>query len=94
MTKQGFEEGKPFTMINFRSHNNTYRYERGAVMEQFRNSTGQLLFERNLLNAQKIGGVMVQCSTFVMDTKVSKRLRYEDMLEYSEDNFVFTRGLE
>jgi hypothetical protein len=88
MTKQGFEEGKPFTMINFRGSSSTYKYDRGAVMEQFRTSTGQLVMETHLMNAQKIGRVMVQCFTFVIDTKVSKRLRYEDMLEYSEDNTV------
>ena len=90
MTKQGFEEGKSFTMINVNGGTSTYKYDRGAVIEQFRSATGQLVMELHLLNIETIGRVMVSCYTFILGSKITKRLRFEDMLEYAES----TEGTE
>jgi hypothetical protein len=83
MTKQQFLDGKSFTLPYIYSNNNTYKCgdERNTLEKEYRTKEGKVVISDYLMNIDKIGNKMVTCFTYILDTKITKKIRYEDMVE-------------
>ena len=83
MTKQEFLSGKSF-YLPYGSKENTYKCnsEVEYIAQEYRTKDGRVIVSDHLMNIEKIGNKMITCFTFVLDTKVVKKIRYEDMVEF------------
>jgi hypothetical protein len=83
MTKQQFLDGKSFTLPYIYSNNTTYKCgdERNILEKEYRTKEGKVVISDYLMNIDKIGNKMVTCFTYILDTKITKKIRYEDMVE-------------
>lgn len=83
MTKQEFLNGKSFSLPYTYSSTTTYRAdeEGKSLIKEYRTKEGKVLFSDYLMNIDKIGNKMITCYTFVLDTKITKKIRFEDMVE-------------
>ncbi len=82
MTKQQFLDGKSFS-LPYTYSDCTYRCDkRGeSLLQEHRTKEGKVLISDYLMNISKIGNKMVTCFTFILDTKITKKIRFEDMVE-------------
>ena len=83
MTKQQFLSGTSFS-LPYGSEGCTYKCnsEVEYLAQEFRTKNGRVLVSDHLMNIEKIGNKMITCFTFILDTKVVKKIRYEDMVEF------------
>lgn len=82
MTKQEFLDGKSFS-LPYTYSDSTYRCGRKGecLIKEYRTKEGKVLTSDYLMNISKIGNKMVTCFTFILGTKVTKKIRFEDMVE-------------
>lgn len=92
MTKEQFLNGTPFSLNYDYSKNitSTYVYnnpnngtEKGSLSKEYRTNEGKVLISDHLLNIDKIGSKMITGYTFILDSKIVKKIRYEDMVEFT-----------
>jgi len=82
MTKQQFLDGKSFSLPYTYSNTTTYKCEDGrSLIQEYRTKEGTVLISDYLMNISKIGNKMVTCFTYILGTKITKKIRYEDMVE-------------
>jgi len=82
MTKQQFLDGKSFSLPYTYSNTTTYKCEDGrSLIQEYRTKEGQILISDYIMNIDKIGNKMVTCFTYIIGTKIIKKIRYEDMVE-------------
>lgn len=83
MTKQQFLDGKPFSLPYTYSNNATYKCddENKCLVQEYRTKEGKVIVSDYLMNIDKIGNKMVTCFTYILGTKITKKIRYEDMVE-------------
>jgi hypothetical protein len=83
MTKQQFLDGKSFSLPYIYSNNTTYKCgdEHNILEKEYRTKEGKVVISDYLMNIDKIGNKMVTCFTYILDTKITKKIRYEDMVE-------------
>jgi hypothetical protein len=84
MTKQEFLNGKSFKLNYDYSDTTTYRCDKDgkSLIQEYRTSEGKVVLEDSLLNIDKIGSKMITGYTFVLDSKIVKKIRFEDMELY------------
>lgn len=90
MTKEQFLNGTPFSLNYDYSSDATYVYsspnngtERGSLCREYRTKEGKLLISDHLMNIVKIGNKMITCYTFIIGSKIVKKIRFEDMVEFT-----------
>ena len=90
MTKEQFLNGTPFSLNYDYSSDATYVYsspnngtERGSLSREYRTKEGKLLISDHLMNIAKIGNKMITCYTFIIGSKIVKKIRFEDMVEFT-----------
>jgi len=82
MTKQQFLDGKSFLLPYTYSNNTTYKCDEDkCLIREYRTKEGKVLISDYLMNIDKIGNKMITCFTYILDTKITKKIRYEDMVE-------------
>lgn len=89
MTKKDFLDGKIFKVKLYLP--STFRYMRcdynaGYLIEQTRLSSGELVSKTHCLNIDKIGNKAFSGYSFVVGKYISVKYRYEDLIEWSEEN--------
>lgn len=90
MTKQDFLEGKVFRLRGERDETTTYRFRKdigsddGSLEREYRMTKDlhKILLSDCIMNLEKIGSKKVHLYTFLLGEKVSKSIRYEDMIEF------------
>lgn len=82
MTKQQFLDGKSFS-LPYTYSDATYRSDKDGrcLIQEHRTKEGELIISDYLMNIDKIGSKMITCFTFILGTKITKKIRYEDMVE-------------
>jgi len=90
MTKEQFLNETPFSLNYDYSKDSTYVYnnpnngtERGSLSKEYRTKEGKVLISDHLLNIEKIGNKMITGYTFILDSKIVKKIRFEDMVEFT-----------
>ena len=83
MTKQQFLDGKSFSLPYTYSDSTTYKCDKDckSLIKEYRTKEGKVLISDYLMNVSKIGNKMITCFTFILGTKITKKIRYEDMVE-------------
>jgi hypothetical protein len=88
MTKQEFLSGKSFSLPYAGS--STYKYtsehvEFGALTKEYRMSKDdhRVILRDSIMNVEKIGSKIVTLYTFLLGDKIVKKIRYEDMVEFT-----------
>ena len=82
MTKQQFLDGKSFS-LPYTYSDSTYRCDKDgkSLIKEYRTKEGKVIISDYLMNIDKIGSKMITCFTFILDTKITKKIRFEDMVE-------------
>ena len=85
MTKQEFLSGKSFSLPYVTSSSTTYKCnsEVQYLAQEFRTKEGKVVASAHLMNIDKIGNKMITCFTFILGDKIIKKIRYEDMVEFT-----------
>ena len=88
MTKQEFLSGKSFSLPYAGS--STYKYtsehvEFGSLTKEYRMSKDdhRVILRDSIMNVEKIGSKIVTLYTFLLGDKIVKKIRYEDMVEFT-----------
>ena len=85
-TKNDLLSGKSFTLPSQVSKRDTYKLTDDAmsVIKEYRKKDGEVLFTDYLGNIEKLGRTQMTVYTFFFDKRVTKKIRYEDMIEFIE----------
>ena len=85
-TKNDLLSGKSFSLPNQLSKRDTYKLTDDAmsVIKEYRKKDGEVLFTDYLGNIEKLGRTQMTVYTFFFDKRVTKKIRYEDMIEFIE----------
>ena len=89
MTKEQFLNGTPFSLNYDYSSDATYVYnipsgrDKGSLSREYRAKDGTVVLSDHLLNIEKIGNKMITGYTFILDSKIVKKIRFEDMVEFT-----------
>ncbi|MGA1048983.1 MAG: hypothetical protein ACO3UU_13330 [Minisyncoccia bacterium] len=85
-TKYDLLSGKSFSLPNQLSKRDTYKLTDDAmsVIKEYRKKDGEVLFTDYLGNIEKLGRTQMTVYTFFFDKRVTKKIRYEDMIEFIE----------
>lgn len=90
MTKEQFLNETPFSLNYDYSSQATYAYnnpdngtDKGSLSREYRTKEGKLLISDHLMNIDKIGNKMITGYTFIIDSKIVKKIRFEDMVEFT-----------
>ena len=90
MTKEQFLNEIPFSLNYDYSSEATYVYnnpnngtDKGSLSKEYRTNEGKVLISDHLMNIEKIGNKMITGYTFIIDSKIVKKIRFEDMVEFT-----------
>ena len=90
MTKEQFLNETPFSLNYDYSKDSTYVYNnpnngtaKGSLSKEYRTNEGKVLISDHLMNIDKIGNKMITGYTFILDSKIVKKIRFEDMVEFT-----------
>ena len=86
ITKNDLLSGKSFRLPNQISNRDTYKLtdDGKAVIKEVRSKDGDILFTDYMGNIEKLGRTQMTVYTFFFDKRVTKKIRYEDMIEFIE----------
>ena len=86
ITKNDLLSGKSFKLPNQISERDTFKLtdDGKAVIKEVRKKTGELLFTDYMGNIEKLGRTQMTVYTFFFGKKVTKKIRFEDMVEFIE----------
>ena len=89
MTKEQFLNGTPFSLNYDYSSDATYVYnnpgrrDKGSLSREYRAKDGNVVLSDHLMNIEKIGRKMITAYCFIIGSKVVKKIRFEDMVEFT-----------
>lgn len=87
MTREQFLNGTPFTIGFLRyKGDSTYYYENKSISRQSRSSIdNRIILEGYECNVEKVGRVSFTGFTFVMGKRVVVKYRFEDLVEFKQE---------
>ena len=85
-TKNDLLSGKSFTLPNQVNERDTFKLtdDGEVVIREFRKKTGELLFTDYMGNIEKLGRTQMTVYTYFFDKRVTKKIKFEDMVEFIE----------
>ena len=89
MTKEQFLNGTPFSLNYDYSSDATYVYnipggrDKGSLSREYRAKDGTVVLSDHLMNIDKIGRKVITCYCFIIGSKIVKKIRFEDMVEFT-----------
>jgi glycosylphosphatidylinositol transamidase (GPIT) subunit GPI8 len=85
-TKNDLLSGKSFTLPNQVNERDTFKLtdDGEVVIREFRRKTGELLFTDYMGNIEKLGRTQMTVYTYFFDKRVTKKIKFEDMIEFIE----------
>lgn len=85
-TKNDLLSGKSFTLPNQVNERDTFKLtdDGEVVIREFRKKTGELLFTDYMGNIEKLGRTQMTVYTYFFDKRVTKKIKFEDMIEFIE----------
>ena len=86
ITKNDLLSGKSFTLPSQISKRDTYKLtdDGKAVIKEVRRENGEILFTDYMGNIERLGRTQLTVYTFFFGKKVTKKIRFEDMVEFIE----------
>ena len=90
MTKEQFLNGTPFSLDYDYSYDATYVYnnpngrDKGSLSREYRTKEGKVVLSDHIMNIERIGRKMITAYCFIIDSKIVKKIRFEDMIEFPE----------
>ena len=90
MTKEQFLNGTPFSLNYDYSSDATYVYnksngrDKGSLSREYRTKEGKVVLSDHLMNIEKIGRKIITAYCFILDSRIIKKIRFEDMIEFPE----------
>ena len=89
MTKEQFLNGTPFSLNYDYSSDATYVYNipggrnKGSLSREYRAKDVTVVLSDHLMNIDKIGRKVITCYCFIIGSKIVKKIRFEDMVEFT-----------
>jgi glycosylphosphatidylinositol transamidase (GPIT) subunit GPI8 len=85
-TKNDLLSGKSFTLPNQVNERDTFKLtdDGEVVIREFRRKTGELLFTDYMGNIEKLGRTQMTVYTYFFNKRVTKKIKFEDMIEFVE----------
>jgi len=89
MTKEQFLNGTPFSLNYDYSSDATYVYNipsggcKGSLSREYRAKDGTIVLSDHLMNIDKIGRKVITAYCFIIGSKIVKKIRFEDMVEFT-----------
>jgi glycosylphosphatidylinositol transamidase (GPIT) subunit GPI8 len=86
ITKNDLLSGKSFTLPNQVNERDTFKLtdDGEVVIREFRRKTGELLFTDYMGNIEKLGRTQMTVYTYFFNKRVTKKIKFEDMIEFVE----------
>ena len=86
ITKNDLLSGKSFNLPNQVSKTDTFKLtdDGRAVIKEIRSKDGKVLFTDYMGNIEKLGRTQMSVYTFFFGKRVTKKIRFEDMVEFIE----------
>ena len=83
MTREQFLNGVSFYLPNelLRDEYTTYKYQEEMILKESRNRKGDVIFRRYESNAENVKTKFVEAYTYILDKKVTVKLKFEDLKE-------------
>lgn len=82
MTKEQFLNGTSFLIPEKATvGSNSYAYEIGSIVQEYRNVKGEVMFKVYEANVSKIGRTGFEAYNFVLGKKVKVKYKFEDLRE-------------
>ena len=91
MTKEEFLKGKSFRLNrSYIGKDITFSTDKdnSYLSEEFRGKDNRVLFSKHIMNIDKIGRKIITAYCFILDSRIIKKIRFEDMIEFPEQDNI------
>lgn len=87
MTKEQFLNGVSFYLPDemLRDEDTTYTYQEEMILKETRNAKGDVILRRYEANVENIKTKFAEAYTYVLDKRVTVKLKFKDLIEYEGD---------